>query len=366
MIIKRENVEAILQTVIYPENGNNIYDEGIVESLEVNGNSIDLILIFGKITDPFINSVKRAAKTAIESSLGSDIIINITTKAKPKEKPLAKISEGMSDVKNIIAIASGKGGVGKSTVTVNLAVALAQKGYKVAIVDADIYGPSIPKMFGVEDVKPSGVHENGKELILPVEKYGIKMLSVGFFVNPAEATIWRGPMATGVLKQLIQQAKWGEIDYLLFDLPPGTSDIHLTLVQTVPVTGAVIVSTPQEVAIADARKAMAMFKSSGIEVPVLGIVENMAWFTPSELPENKYYIFGKAGIEKIIKEANTELLAQIPIVQSICESGDSGKPIALQFDSLVGKAFSKFADNLVKAIEKRNLNLPPTKQVIVK
>lgn len=366
MTLTKENIEAILKTVIYPESGKSIVEEGIPEISDISENKIDLVLTFAKSTDPFINSVKRSVKTSLEDKLGTDIIINITTKAKPKEKVQSKTSEGMADVKNIIAIASGKGGVGKSTVTVNLAVALSQKGYKVAVIDADIYGPSIPKMFGVEDIKPSGVHEDGKELILPVEKYGIKMLSVGFFVNPSDATIWRGPMATGVLKQLILQAKWGEIDYLLFDLPPGTSDIHLTLVQTVAVTGAIIVTTPQEVALADARKGLAMFKTNGIEVPVLGIAENMSWFTPAELPDNKYYIFGKGGAERLIKEANTQLLAQIPVVQSICESGDTGKPIALQYDSAVGKAFASFADNLVKAVEKRNITLPPTKQVLVK
>jgi ATP-binding protein involved in chromosome partitioning len=366
MEINIDKVEKILSTVIYPETGGNIVDEGILEELETGDNSVDIVLSFAKATDPFINSVKRAVKAAIEAEFGNDMIIDITTKVKPKEKASPKVSEGISGVKNIIAVASGKGGVGKSTVTVNLAVALAQKGFKVAVIDADIYGPSIPKMFGVEDVKPSGVEENGKELIMPVEKFGIKMLSVGFFVNPTDATIWRGPMATGVLKQLIQQAKWGEVDYLLFDLPPGTSDIHLTLVQTVPVTGAVIVSTPQQVAIADARKGIAMFKANGIEVPILGLVENMSWFTPAELPENKYYIFGKGGTELLAKETGTELLAQIPMVQSVCESGDNGKPIALQYDSVMGKAFGEFAKNLVAAVEKRNSTLPPTKQVMVK
>lgn len=366
MEIKKEVIEKILATIIYPETGIDIINAGVLEEFEIAKNSIDIVLSFAKPTDPFINSVKRSIKTTLEEKLGSDIIINITTKVRPKEKAAPKESEGMAGVKNIIAIASGKGGVGKSTITVNLAVALAQKGYKVAVIDADIFGPSIPKMFGVEDIKPKGEEVNGQELIIPIEKYGIKMLSVGFFVNPNEATIWRGPMATGVLKQLILQAKWGEIDYMLFDLPPGTSDIHLTLVQTVPVTGAVIVSTPQDVAIADARKGISMFKSNGIEVPILGLVENMSWFTPAELPDNKYYIFGQGGTEKLAKEAKTELLAQIPIVQSVCESGDSGKPIALEYDSIIGRAFGEFGKNLVAAVNKRNEAFPPTKQVIVK
>lgn len=366
MELTKFNLEGILKKVVHPESQTDIISSGILNDTIIQGNNIDIILMFEKATDPFLNSIKRSVKAEIEKEFGEDVIINITTKIKPKEKPAPKNADGIDGIKNIIAIASGKGGVGKSTVTVNLAVSLAQKGYRVGIIDADIFGPSIPKMFGVQDVKPSGVKEGDKEFIVPVEKYGIKMLSVGFFVDPAEATIWRGPMATGVLKQLIDQAKWGELDYLLFDMPPGTSDIHLTLVQSVPVTGAVIVSTPQEVAIADARKGVAMFKSNGIEVPVLGLVENMAWFTPAELPENKYHIFGKGGTEKLAKEVNTEILAQIPIVQSICENGDSGKPSALDFTSVIGKAFSEFADKFLDAVEKRNKNQAPTKQVIIK
>jgi ATP-binding protein involved in chromosome partitioning len=322
--------------------------------------------MFQKSTDPFINSIKRVIKTNIEQNFGSETVVNITSKVQPKVKPVPKENGGLDGVKNIIAIASGKGGVGKSTITVNLAISLAQKGFKVGVIDADIFGPSIPKMFGIEDVRPDGVTEGGKEFILPVEKYGVKLLSVGLFVKPQDATIWRGPVASGILKQFIQQAKWGDLDFLLFDLPPGTSDIHLTLVQTIPVTGAVIVSTPQDVAIADARKGLAMFRSNGIDVPILGLVENMAWFTPLELPDNKYFIFGKGGCQKLADETKTVLLAQIPIVQSICESGDNGKPIALQFDSIVGKAFSSFADKFIIAVEKRNTNLAPTKQVIVK
>ncbi|MDD2386052.1 MAG: Mrp/NBP35 family ATP-binding protein [Bacteroidales bacterium] len=366
MEFTKQNIRSILKTVIHPETAQNIIDSGIIENLEINNNSIDITLLFDKITDPFINSIKRGIKTEIEKCFGADAIINITTKAKAKQKPVPKNANGIQGIKNIIAIASGKGGVGKSTITVNLAVALVQKGYRVGVVDADIFGPSIPKMFGVEDVKPSGITEDGKELFVPVEKYGIKMLSVGFFVNAADATIWRGPMAGGVLKQLIDQTKWGELDFLLFDMPPGTSDIHLTLVQSVPVTGAIIVSTPQEVAIADARKGVAMFKSKSINVPLLGLVENMAWFTPTELPENKYYIFGKGGTDKLAKEVNTKVLAQIPIVQSLCESGDSGKPAAMDITSIIGKAFYDLADNFLNAIKKRNNELPPTQQVIIK
>jgi len=365
MKITKENIRSILKSVIYPETGNDIISSGIIDNIEIQGNSISISLAFAKATDPFINSVKRSIKTTIEEQFGTEVILNLTTKIKPQEKQKHPKNGGLTDIRNIIAVASGKGGVGKSTVTVNLAVALAQKGYKVAVIDADIFGPSIPKMFGVENIKPSGVMEGENELIIPIEKYGVKMLSIGFFVDPANATIWRGPMASNVLKQLIFHTKWGELDYLLFDMPPGTSDIHLTLVQTVAVTGAVIVSTPQDVAVADARKGLAMFKASGIEVPVLGIAENMSWFTPAELPENKYYIFGKGGVEKLSKETGTKILAQIPIVQSICESGDSGEPIALKTGTPVHKAFADFADNFIEAVEYRNKTLPPTKQVVV-
>jgi len=365
MNITKEHIESKLRSVIYPETGNDIVSEGIVENIEIKDNSVSISLAFSKSTDPFLNSVKHSVKTVIEQEYGADLVLDLLTKIKPQEKIKKPRNGGLADIHNIIAIASGKGGVGKSTMTVNLAVSLAQKGYKVAVIDADIFGPSIPKMFGVESIKPSGIVEDEQELILPIEKHGVKMLSVGFFVDPSNATIWRGPMASGVLKQLIFHTKWGELDYLLFDMPPGTSDIHLTLVQTVAVTGAVIVSTPQDVAVADARKGLAMFKADGIEVPVLGIAENMSWFTPEELPDNKYYIFGKGGVEKLSQETGTKILAQIPIVQSICESGDAGEPIALQTGSLIHKAFSDFADNFVEAVNNRNYTLPPTKQVIV-
>lgn len=365
MELLKDRLIELFKAVVHPENGNNIVDAGILESLEINGNNIELILIFQKSTDPFINSIKRSIKNIVENNFEKDAIVNITTKIQPKSKKTAIETNGVTDVKNIIAIASGKGGVGKSTVTVNLAISLAKKGYKVAVIDADIFGPSIPKMFGVEGSKPSGIVENDKEYILPIEKYGIKILSVGFFVSPQDATIWRGPMATNVLRQLLLQTKWGEIDYMLVDTPPGTSDIHLTLVQTVPVTGAIIVSTPQSVATIDAQKGIAMFKTTGIEVPVLGLVENMAWFTPKELPENKYYIFGKGGVERLAKEINLELLASIPIVQSVCEGGDNGVPVSLAEESIESKIFSNFADTFIKKVEYRNLNIAPTKQVFV-
>ncbi|MDR2010773.1 MAG: Mrp/NBP35 family ATP-binding protein [Bacteroidales bacterium] len=366
MKLTQEKIVESLKTVIHPETGNNIVDSGILTDMTINGNEINITLLFQKPTDPFINSIKRSINAVLNDDFGKNITINITTKVQTKQnKKEDPENEGIPGVKNIIAVASGKGGVGKSTVTVNLALSLAQKGYKVAVIDADIFGPSIPKMFGIEDAKPSGTVENGNDYIIPVEKYGIKILSVGFFVDPKDATIWRGPMATNVLRQLMLQAKWGEIDYMLVDTPPGTSDIHLTLVQSVPVTGVVVVSTPQQVAIADARKGIAMFRAKGIEVPVLGLVENMSWFTPAELPENKYYIFGKEGVEKLAEETDTKILSHIPIVQSVCESGDSGYPIALQTNTIEGKAFENLATNFIKAVEERNSILPPTKQVKV-
>jgi len=269
-------------------------------------------------------------------------------------------------VKNIIAIASGKGGVGKSTVAANLAVALTKLGYRVGLLDADIFGPSIPKMFDAEDAHPILEHHNGRDLIVPVEKYGVKLLSMGFFVEKDNAIVWRGGMACNALRQLISDVCWGDLDYFLIDLPPGTSDIHLSLVQTLAVTGAVIVSTPQQVALADARKGINMFQNEKINVPVLGLVENMAWFTPAELPENKYYIFGKDGVKQLAEEMQIPLLGQIPVVQSICESGDKGIPSALNDNTITGNAFIRLAEELVRRTEERNSRLSETKRVEVK
>ena len=273
------------------------------------------------------------------------------------ERPLS-----LEKVKNIIAVSSGKGGVGKSTVAANLAVALAAEGYKVGLVDADIFGPSIPKMFGCEEAQPYMEQIDGKDFIVPVEKYGVKLLSIGFFVDPASATVWRGPMASNALKQMVEQGFWDELDYMLIDLPPGTSDIHLTLVQTVALTGAIVVSTPQQVALADAIKGINMFESPGIQVPVLGLVENMAWFTPAELPDHKYYIFGREGAKQLAEQRGLRLLGEIPVVQSICDGGDAGKPVALNADSITGTAFRQLADEVVKAVEE---NHDPAKRVRV-
>jgi len=271
-------------------------------------------------------------------------------------------SKILPGVRNIIAVASGKGGVGKSTIATNLAVALALENYKVGIIDADIFGPSLPKMFGVEDEHANVKKSDNKDIIIPIEKFGVKFLSIGLFISRFEATVWRGPMASKVLQQLIRDADWGELDYLFFDLPPGTSDIHLTLVQTIPVTGVIIVSTPQDVALADAIKGISMFSGKHIEVPILGLVENMSWFTPEELPDKKYYIFGKEGCKKISEKFKVPILGEIPIVQSIREGGDSGSPSAID-NKITGQYFKELAINVVKRVEYRNQHMKPTKVV---
>lgn len=370
MKLNKENLIQVLSGISHPEKGKNIVELEMVSNLSIEGKKVSFDLLFEKSTDPFIASIKKACVTEAEKAFGEDDIEirqNITPKvSQAKEQKQSEERSGVDEVKNMVAIASGKGGVGKSTVAVNTAIALAMNGYKVGLVDADVYGPSIPKMFGVEGEKPLGKQEDGKEWILPIEKYGVKLLSIGFFVDPDSALVWRGPMATNALKQLINNADWGELDYLIFDLPPGTSDIHLTLVQTVAVTGAVIVSTPQDLALADAIKGISMFKTKGIDVPVLGLIENMAWFTPEEYPDNKYYIFGKGGCEKLAKEKNIPLLGQIPIVQSIREGGDTGKPAATNLSSVTGKAFEQTATEFIKQIDIRNKKMDPTKRVEIK
>ncbi len=342
-----------LTHVRYPGTGKDIVSSEMIEDdLRIEGNKVTFSLVFDKQNDPFAKSLVKACEQAILTYVSPEVDIkgNITIKskqpiAKPTEKPLA-------GVKYTVAISSGKGGVGKSTVSANLAVALAKLGYKVGLLDADIYGPSMPKMFGLEQEHPAAELIDGKEWILPIEKYGVKLLSIGFFVDPDKALIWRGAMASNAIKQLINDAQWGELDYFLIDLPPGTSDIHLTLVQALQLSGAIVVSTPQQVALADARKGLQMFQTDKIEVPILGLVENMAWFTPAELPENRYYIFGKDGCKNLAEEKNVPLLAQIPIVQSICESGDTGEPVALKDNSILSEAFRMLATNVVDSLEK--------------
>ncbi len=358
-------IRDILATVIYPGTKKNLVESGMVaDNLRINGNSVSFSLIFPRDTDPFIKSTVKSAEATLKLKLGNDVNVSIATEFKSAPRP--EVEKLLPDVKNIIAVSSGKGGVGKSTVSANLAIALARLGYKVGLLDTDIFGPSIPKMFGVEDARPYGVKKDGRDLIEPIEKYGVKLLSIGFFVNPDTATLWRGGMATSALKQLIADADWGDLDYFVLDTPPGTSDIHLTLLQTLAITGAVIVSTPQKVALADARKGIDMYTNDKVNVPILGLVENMAWFTPKELPENKYYIFGKEGCKNLAKEMGVPLLAQIPLVQGICDSGDAGKPAATNADSMTGQAFLNLAQAVVTRVNLRNKELPKTKIIKVK
>lgn len=355
-----------LRNVRYPGTGQDIVEMGMVsDDIHIDGMKVNFSILFEKPNDPFIKSLVKAAETAILTYADPNIEIKGNIEVKTRQVAVPQPEKLLPQVKNIIAISSGKGGVGKSTVSVNLAVALAKKGYSVGLLDADIFGPSLPKMFDEEETRPLLEPINGKEYIVPVEKYGVKMLSIGFFVNKDDAVVWRGAMAGNALKQLINDANWGELDYFLIDFPPGTSDIHLTLVQTLAITGAVVVSTPQQVALADARKGISMFTNDKVNVPILGLVENMAWFTPAELPENKYYIFGKDGAKDLAEEMNVPLLGQIPIVQSICEGGDKGLPVALNENSITGMSFSILAANFIESVEKRNADLAPTTKVEV-
>ena len=354
-----------LATVTYPGTKKNLVESGMVaDTPSINGMKVKVVLQFPRDTDPFLKSTLKAAEAAIHYHVSKDVEVEIETEFKSKPRP--EVGKLLPDVKNIIAVSSGKGGVGKSTVAANLAISLARLGYKVGLLDADIFGPSMPKMFRVEDARPYAVEKDGRQLIEPIEKYGVKLLSIGFFVNPETATLWRGGMASNALKQLIADADWGELDYFILDTPPGTSDIHLTLLQTLAITGAVIVSTPQKVALADARKGIDMYRNKKVNVPILGLVENMAWFTPAELPENKYYIFGKEGCKRLAEEMQTPLLAQIPLVQSICESGDEGEPAACHIDTATGQAFINLAQAVVTVVNRRNKEQEPTKIVKVK
>lgn len=355
-----------LKNVKYPGNGKTLAENEMIEDdIRIDGNKVSFSLIFDKPTDPFIKSVVRASEAAINTFISPEVEIKGNIGVKYRKPVVDKPENPLPRVKNIIGISSGKGGVGKSTVAANVAIALAAKGYKVGLLDADIFGPSMPRMFGVEDEQLYMINEDGRDWIEPIVKYGVKMLSIGFLVNKESAVLWRGGMASNALKQLICDAWWGDLDYFLIDMPPGTSDIHLTLVQTLPITGVVVVSTPQEVALADARKGIAMFESDKVNVPILGLVENMAWFTPEEHPDEKYYIFGREGGCKLAKEAGVPLLAQIPLVGSVCEGGDNGTPIALDGNSITGHAFTHLAHEVIDAVEKRNNSLPPTQKVDV-
>ncbi len=359
-----ERVLKAMRNVIDPDLKKDLVTLNMVRNIKFEGKKIIFDLVLTTPACPLKDALRNDSLAALRAEFGDDVEVEINMESKVSTQ--RKETEAkLKGVKNIIAVASGKGGVGKSTVSANLAIALAKKGAKVGLLDADIYGPSVPLMFGLEGVVPRGKEVDGKTKIIPVEKYGVKMLSIGFFVEQKQALLWRGSMATNAMNQLLNDADWGELDYFVIDLPPGTGDIHLTMVQAVPVTGVVIVTTPQEVALADARKAFSMFKNKDISVPVLGVVENMSWFTPAELPENKYYIFGKGGGERIAKEFGHVLLGQIPLVQSIQESGNKGEPVALHEDTPEGKAFLQLAENMAQQVAIRNANLQPTKVVQV-
>ena len=338
-----QQVIDALRHVRYPGTGKDLIESGMLEDdIRISGFEVSFSLIFQKDNDPFQKSVVKAAEVALQTYIDPNVAAKIHIK-KPTPAPSLKGRETKINAKHIIAIHSGKGGVGKSTVTANLAVALAQQGYRVGLLDADIHGPSMPKMFHTEDCRPVSVEEDGRTLIEPIEQYGVKMLSIGFFVNPESAVIWRGGMASNAIKQLIEDAHWGELDYFLIDLPPGTSDIHLTLISELQLTGVIVVTTPQPVALVDARKGVEMFRNEKVNVKILGFIENMAWFTPAELPENKYYIFGKDGGKKLAEELAIPLLGQIPLVQSIREGGDEGTPIVLQAGHPASIAFAEIA-----------------------
>ncbi len=366
MKILEKDILAALSKVADPDKNQDIISLGAVTALKIEGKTVSFKVAIANAAMHAKKRMIEACEFAINRTVSGDIKVNCEIEVMQKPEEVENPSNNkLPNIKNFVAIASGKGGVGKSTMTANIAVALAKEGYKVGLVDADIYGPSMPLMFDVQQEKPQGREVDGKQKIVPVESYGVKMLSIGFFADVNQAVIWRGPMATKALQQMIFDADWGELDYLLIDLPPGTGDIHLTLVQALPLTGAVIVSTPQNIALADARKGVNMFKLDTINVPVLGIIENMAWFTPEELPDNKYFIFGKEGAKDLADRLQVPLLGQIPLVQSIRESGDVGRPAVLQESTPVAIALKETAKKIVEQIEWTKKNLDPTKIVEV-
>lgn len=347
-----------LTTVRYPGNGKNIVENGMVsEDIKIEDLKVSFSITFPKNPDPFSRSVVKAAEAAVHSFASTEAEVMIEVKYKNDTAQAQADEQPPVNARHIIAVASGKGGVGKSTVAANLAIALARMGHRVGLLDTDIFGPSMPKMFQVEDQRPGAIEvdgENGEKrtLICPIEQYGVKLLSIGFFIDPDQPTLWRGAMACNALKQLIQDSDWGDLDYFILDTPPGTSDIHLSLLSILKLSGAVIVSTPQQVALADARKGINMYKNEKVNVPILGLVENMAWFTPRELPDNRYYIFGREGCKQLAEQLNVPLLAQIPLVQGICEDSDAGIPPALRPQTPEGNAFMTLAARVVTATDR--------------
>ena len=365
MNIQKKQIQEALKSVKVKGDEKSLIENNLVTNIVVFGDEVNIDITIHNPTLHAKKQVEVDILKAIHEQVYAKAKIKVLVKVDAPKQENSNLIRGekIQGVENIIAIASGKGGVGKSTVTANLAVALQRKGYKVGVVDADIYGPSQHIMFDVEKSRPQASQVNGKPVMLPVESYGVKLVSIGFFAPGSQAVVWRGPMATKALNQIVKDSHWGELDYLLIDLPPGTGDVHLSLVQAVPVTGAIIVSTPQNIALADAKKGVGMFQLDTIQVPVLGIVENMAYFTPEELPENKYYIFGKDGAKNLADDLNLPLLAEIPLVKGIRESADIGRPVVLQEDSISASAFIELADNVVEQIKFRNENISPTQAV---
>jgi ATP-binding protein involved in chromosome partitioning len=362
-MLTKEKILEELRKVTEPELKKDIVELDLVKDLEINDGKITLKVLVNNPAMHYRKRMQEAVEFTLTRSLGKDVEITCVVEPLPREKP--ESPKVLPKIKNIVAVASGKGGVGKSTVTANLAVGLAKKGYKVGIIDADIYGPSMHIMLDCIDEKPTAVEIDGKTFLKPVENFGVKMLSIGFFSDMNQAIVWRGPMASKALRQMVMDADWGELDYMFIDMPPGTGDIHLTLVQLMPITGAIIVTTPQEIALADAKKGAAMFQLDSVKVPVLGIVENMSWFTPAELPENKYYIFGKDGGKGLAEQLGIRLLGQIPLIQSVRESGDVGRPAVLQSNTLISSYFEELALNVEEAVKWRNDTIPKTEIVKV-
>ncbi len=363
MKLDRKEILKSLETISVAGEGKNMVESGAIQNVMTFGDEVVVDLV---LQNPALHIKKRAevdVMKAIHEHINQKAKVKVNIKVESADKKPEIKGKSIPGISNIIAVASGKGGVGKSTVTANLAVTLSKMGFKVGILDADIYGPSIPMMFDVETEKPLSVTVDGKSKMKPIENYGVKVLSIGFFTKPNQAVVWRGPMAAKALNQMIFDAAWGELDFLLIDLPPGTGDIHLSIMQSLPITGSVVVSTPQNVALADAKKGVAMFRQESINVPVLGIVENMAYFTPEELPENKYYIFGKQGAKNLAEDIDTPFLGEIPLVQSLRESGDIGRPAALQTATPLETAFEDITRNMVQETVNRNKSLPPTEAI---
>ncbi|WP_298304823.1 Mrp/NBP35 family ATP-binding protein [Flavobacterium sp.] len=363
MKLDRKEILKALETITIAGEGKNMVESGAVQNVITFGDEVVVDLL---ISTPAMHIKKRAEddiKKLIHEQFSPDAVVKVNIKVEAKENPNEIKGKSIPGISNIIAVASGKGGVGKSTTTANLAVTLAKMGFKVGVLDADIYGPSMPIMFDVENEKPISIEVDGKSKMKPIESYEIKLLSIGFFTSPSQAVIWRGPMASKALNQMIFDADWGQLDFMLIDLPPGTGDIHLSIMQALPITGAVVVSTPQNVALADAQKGVSMFQSDAINVPVLGIIENMAYFTPEELPNNKYYIFGKEGAKNLAEDLQVPFLGEVPLVQSIREAGDYGRPAALQTASPLEKIYEEIARNVVQETVNRNENLAPTEAI---